>query len=479
MILAYLLLSVLVSCSDVKDYDNKVIDTSVWESTDESNAEAQTGEAVEIITETDAKAVSDAALAQIPEFDFNAENVIIVSTYDHTFLPEDTENLVNVKQYERMNMLEEKYNFKFVKRVVNENTAFIEARNAHLADLYYADLMYVSPDSLWRYDEADIIANIETLPFVNTDADYYDRKSMDAANVNGNIYALIGDSNTDFDNLPCVFFNRELLGDFDIYAEVYSGNWTLDAMTGLSNNAHTNLDGTFTDINGLVTDFTQARFVDNLYYSANLINVEKNGGSLPVYSAFDENAQACVDSIAELMYGANGYRRTNDARQIFESGNSLFLVSTLSEKNNLVNSEFDWGIVPLPMFNAQGSYNILKNEDFPITLVLSSTPDKTRCGVLLESINAAMHGYISEAYYDNCMYEIVRDNDTLNMISIIQNSAKCDFAHMYGDGIYRLGECTYNAVYSAVTGTRNLEYYNNRGGDVNFAIEEYFPPEDI
>lgn len=421
---------------------------------------------LEIVTEESEKRVSDEALAAIPAFDFMGDNVIIVSTYNHTILPEDTEKLINRKRYERMNYLEEKHNFKFVKRTINDNTAFREARDAYNADLYFSDLMYISPSELWRYENAGMTVNLNSLPFVNLDADYYDKESMDAASINGNVFAAIGDSNIDYDNLPCVFFNKDILGETDIYSEVYSQSWTVSRLTALSKAA--------TSINGTVTDYTAERLVDNLYYSACGINVEKEADNIPVYIPFNSTAQECVDLIYSLIYGGNGYRRNNNARDIFENGNSLFLISTLSEKNNLINSDFEWGILPLPLMYEFDEYKTLKDEDFPITVVLANTPDTRRCGVLLESINAAMHGYISEAYYDECMYEIVRDNDTLNMISIIEEAAKCDFAHMFGGGINRLDECTYEAVYSSVTTARNLEYYNNRGANINDSIGAHF-----
>lgn len=461
-------LAALVSCSGTpaETEDEAVTEITEIETTQEKD--------IEIITETDKKTISDKALDLIPAFDFGGANVIIVNTYEHTVLPEDTGRLINKKRYERMNMLEEKHNFTFVKRFVSDNEAFTSARDAYNADLYFADLMYISPSELWRYENAGIAINIKTLPFVDLDAEYYDKESTDAATVNGYVYGAIGAANTDFDNLPGVFFNKELMGETDIYSEVYNGSFTLERMTELSKNAAYDINGTRTGINGIVTDYTTNRFVDNIYYSANGLNVDKDGDALPVYNTFDEADQGCVDLIYRLMFEGNGYLRGNNAREIFESGSSLFCVTTLSEKYALAESTFNWGILPLPTLDGGTNYRTLKNEDFPVTVVLSNTPDTTRSGILLESINAAMYGYINEEYYNECMYEIVRDNDTLNMIEIIEENAKCDFAYMFGGGINRLGECTYSAVRNSVTTARNLEYYNNRGQNINALILDRF-----
>jgi hypothetical protein len=462
------ILAVLVSCSAVPAEPESEAVTDIVES------EASTEKVIEIITETDKKIVSDNALDKVPAFDFGGANVIIVNTYEHTVLPEDTGRLISKKHYERMNMLEEKHNFTFVRRLVSDNEAFTSARDAYNADLYYADLMYVSPSELWRYENAGMAINIKTLPFVDLNAEYYDKASTDAATVNGYVYGAIGAANTDFDNLPGVFFNKELLGETDIYSEVYNGSFTLERMTELSKNAAYDINGTRTGINGIVTDFTANRLVDNIYYSANGLNIDKDGDLLPSYNTFDDAAQECVDQIYRLMFDGNGYLRSNNARNLFENGSSLFCVTTLSEKYALAESNFNWGILPLPTFDGGTDYRTLKNEDFPITVVLSNTPDTTRSGILLESINAAMYGYISEEYYNECMYEIVRDNDTLNMIGIIEENAKCDFAYMFGGGINRLGECTYGAVRNSVTTARNLEYYNNRGQNINALIADRF-----
>ena len=465
---ATLTVLLLVSCAASSD-SSESDTTGVQENT--------AAESLQITPVKSDKEISDEAIAALLQTDFGGDNVIIVTSNDDAVLPDDTEDVVNRKRYERFNILEGKFNFTFVKRRLTDAAIYTGAKSAHNSELYYADLIYVSPSQLYRYQIADMAANIAALPFVTLDAPYFDSASMEQASADGFVYAAVGESNFNADNLVGVFFNKELLaelGEIDLYKEVYDGNWTLEMMTELSRSTAYGADGKTTGLRGTLTDLTVNTFIDNAYYSAMGLNVSAGSDILPTYTPFDEAAQSCADLIYGLMYNRSGFTNTDNARKRFESGESLFCVTTLSEKNNIADSSFNWGILPMPLYEAGCEYRALKNNGFTVTVVLSSTPDPTRSGILLEGINAAMYGYVEDAYFDECMYEIVRDNDTLNMIDIISDSAKCDFAFMFSGGITDLDDCTYEAVRNTVKSARTLEYYNNKGSKINERLTKAF-----
>ncbi len=465
LIVAVLLLLSLISCKGTQVQS---------ESQTESESLSQEDTVQTVVP--DCKEISESAIDAIIETDLLADNVIIVSSSKDTVLPEDTENIVNRKRYERLNVLEEKFNFTFIRRDLTDAEIFTQARDAHNSELYFADLIYTSPSQLYRYYTGSLAANIGSLPFVSLDAPYFDKRSMEQASADGMIYAAIGESNMNADDLAGVFFNKEILaqtGYDEPYGMVYDHMWTLENMTAMSK-AAAYTDGKASGINGTLTDLSVDNFIDNIYYSANGHNVSASESTLPTYTPFDEAAQKCVDAIYGLMYNKGGFKRDNKARAQFEAGKALFLVSSLSEKNRIAASDFDWGILPLPLYTEGGEYRTFKDNGLPVTVVLSSTPDLTRSGILLEGVNAAMYGYVREAYFDECMYDIVRDNDTLNMIDIIIDGASTSFAHMFGAGINNLDDCTYLAVRSTVKTTRNLEYYNKMGTKINGLLEKGF-----
>ena len=423
-----------------------------------------------------ANEISDKAIDAIINTDFGGGDVIIATSNDTTLLPDDTGNAVNRKRYERMNMLEDKFNFKFVKRKLTDAAIFTGARNAHNAELYYADLVYTAPTQLYRYKQTPLAANIASLPFVTLDAPYFNKMSMEQASADGMIYAAIGESNMNADSLAGVFFNKDILLDVtgsDLYSEVYAQSWTLERMTELARLASYN-EGKATGISGTVTDLSVDNFIDNIYYSANGHNAYSSIDSTPAYMPFTEADQKCVDGIYELMYNKSGFTRANNARTRFAQGNSLFCVTSLSLKNEIADSTFDWGILPLPTYTVGGEYKAFMDNALPVTVVLSSTPDLTRSGILLEAVNAASYGYVREAYFDECMYEAVRDNDTLNMLDCIIDGTGASFAYMFGTGTSNLDDCTYLAVRNTVKSTRNLEYYNKQGTKLSELLAQAF-----
>lgn len=454
--------ALLVSCAS-SSVDST---TSESESMDMSNAAASTFIAHD---ESEKKRVSDDALARLPEYDLEGDSVMIVTSNASLPLPEDAESTVDKKTYERLNMLEERFNFKFSKRAQSDAALYKGASEAHRAGLYYADLLYITPSQLWRY--ADISANIASLPFVTLDAPYYSERSLETLASSGTVYAAIGSSNIDFDRLVGVFFNKETLAsitDASLYDEVYSGTWTLERMLELTSAAR---DGGSVK-NGAVSELGLERLIDNLYFSANGYNIETGLSLTPTYTPFDEVAQSCADSIYKLIYGKNGFSRNADARELFADGGSLFLISELGAKRELADTPFNWGILPLPSDDKDA--RTLMNDGFTVTTVLSSTPDLTRSGLLLESINAALYGYKNEAYMDECMYEAVRDNETLNMIDMIEESAETSFSHMFAGGIKSLDDATYLAVRGTVRTKHDLEYYNKQSKGISELLESEF-----
>ncbi|MBO7148601.1 MAG: hypothetical protein J6V93_01970 [Clostridia bacterium] len=443
---------------------------------DDSNTLTDSQDTEQNETVISANEISDKAIDAIIDTDFGGGDVIIATSNDTTLLPDDTGNAVNRKRYERMNMLEEKFNFKFVKRKLTDAAIFTGARNAHNAELYYADLVYTAPTQLHRYKQTPIAANIASLPFVTLDAPYFNKASMEQASADGMIYAAIGESNMNADSLAGVFFNKDILSGLtgsDLYSEVYSQNWTLERMTELARLASYS-DGKATGISGTATDLSVDNFIDNIYYSANGHNAYSSLDSIPVYTPFTQEDQNCVDGIYELMYNKSGFTRANNARTRFAQGNSLFCVTSLSLKNEIADSDFDWGILPLPTYTAGNGYKTFRDNALPVTVVLSATPDLTRSGILLEAVNAASYGYVREAYFDECMYEAVRDNDTLNMLDYIIDGTGASFAYMFGAGINNLDDCTYLAARNVVKSTRKLEYYNRQGTKISELLTQNF-----
>lgn len=419
--------------------------------------------------ESEKKRVSDDALALLPEYDLMGDSVMIATANADSPLPEDAVNTVDKKVYERLNMLEERFNFKFSKHVQGDAALYKGARDAHRAGLYYADLLYITPSQLWRY--SDISVNIASLPFVTLDAPYYSASSAATLSADGMVYAAVGSSNISPDKLVGVFFNKEELAsitDGSLYDEVHDGTWTLERMLELTATAR---DAGRVK-NGAVSELGLERLIDNLYFSANGYNIEAGLDKAPIYTPFDETAQSCADLIYKLIYGKIGFSRDADARELFANERALFLISELGAKNELADTPFNWGILPLPSGGKEA--RTLMNDGFTVTTVLSSTPDLTRSGLLLESINAALYGYKDEAYMDECMFETVRDNETLNMVDIIKESAETSFSHMFAGGIKSLDDATYLAVRGTVRTKHDLEYYNAQSKGLSDLLESEF-----
>ena len=406
----------------------------------------------------DLRAESESRLEALTYRDLSASSVIIASAVDADLIcpSGETDSEVVAARNLTARAVENKYNTRIIVNPVSVSSMLDDAKAAYASDMYYADLLAIPGNMVGAFYAAGILANMNSLPFTDYSKSYYDQDFNRAAVLGDSLLAVSGAANSDPDGLSCVYFNRDLIGD-DPYAVVSSGEWTLDSLREFAKNAAT-LDG----ISGHGSNLDRADYLDRLIASAGIDYVSNEKGYLPALDYMNDSsevsrASSLVDKLYSLIFSDSTYLQSG-ALDSFDSGKLIFFTGTLGDTAGFADSKVRWGLLPMPMVDsAQTDYFTPVADDSPVFCALLNTPNYETSGLILEALNAASYEYIEDIYFSELRDWRLRDNSSVNMLSIILKTPCTDFTRLMSSGFTNLAAATYEAVRNAVTSTSSLE----------------------
>ena len=94
--------------------------------------------------------------------------------------------------------------------------------------------------------------------------------------------------------------------------------------------------------------------------------------------------------------------------------------------------------------------------------------------MVLSALNAASCGVLSEAYVQYAMNELLRDNDSANMLSIISASRSYDFALAFEHSINSLSDATTKGL-ADLAGGLSVSALLSRAAAANRQLTSRFP----
>lgn len=416
-------------------------------------------------------------LLHIKNYDLSASSVIIATVDGTTVCPMTSDgDPVIAARVDAKRAVEEKFGTTVITRVADRETMLKDAREAYNSDMYYADLLVPHAEDVGLFYAEGLLANLYSLPHVNFDAEYYDSDVFSAAVAGDGIYAVSGAANFNPEYLCCVFYNRtlaEALGMGDLTELVKNGLWTFDKYGELAKLASASLG-----ISGHGSAYELSVYTEMLAVSQGVEYMSNDERTLPVVDYLEdskaERTKAVVDRISGLIYSDNTFTKSegDDCRLQFTAQTLMFSVDSLYYSQWISDNSVEWGLLPLPKYDESvEQYRTLMSSQAPVFCALANTPGYETSGLILESLNAASHGYTLGEYRNYMIDYVLRDSGSISMLDIICDSAVYDFAHMYASGIPSLDAATYGALYKAVSTKRSIDsYYKNYKGTVNRAI---------
>lgn len=280
----------------------------------------------------------------------------------------------------------------------------------------------------------NLLYDWKQVSYVDLSADWYKQNASEAYTINGKQYFLISDFTYPLQGCGSpLLFNKDLFLDMGLdfpYQLVYNNKWTFDALYGYMKGAYVDLnnDGkkNYQDRYGLVTHpIMLARSI--ISWGEPTLKLDGNGFVLNI---FNDKIADMVTKLVDFRSGSDVFMsRTlsgdDGIYNIFNNGNALFEIFG-SDPVLLRSIEFDFGYLPYPKYNEQQKDYITDGGVGGMMGIpsIKTEEEATRIGAVIEAFSESSAKYVKDAfirqYIEN---KILRDEDSVNMYRIMQNSA--------------------------------------------------------
>ena len=294
-----------------------------------------------------------------------------------------------------------------------------------------------------------LLMDLNTIPYLALEKPWWDQRANENLVISDKLFFTTGDiSILDNECTMVMFFNKDMIVQYNLdnpYTLVNEHTWTIDKVGEMSSlvTTDTNGDGKMNedDTWGLSVAYNAPI---SLYFGAGERIVVDDGdgglafsiGSARSYDVIDKVMNLCYDP---LMLSKHTVPKTDFtlAASMFNAGQLLFVTFALSDITDLREAEFEFGILPYPLYDeSQKEYNNLIS-----TILVGSTSvpfnntNAELTGAALEAMAYYSTKTLTPAYYDNALKtRYVRDEESGEMMDIIFATRVYDLGFIYDWG---------------------------------------------
>ncbi len=317
---------------------------------------------------------------------------------------------------------------------------------------------------------------------LSLDADWWNPSLIENCTVYNKLYFCSGDiAHSLYDSTYAFFYNREMeelinetvsniYGEDDVYTLVQNGDWTLDIMMTLAENAYSDMDATASKSKGDRFGYTAYLSATDSFFQGSgmqqITNVDKK-----LSLSTDMNTDSALPLIEKLRNFLSGHEAVvkggigeisgwgnNGPDWLWNEKQVLFYHAPLSEL--LCESKVDRGVLPVPKFDwSQESYLTCPDLDFTVWSVCASSYDEASDAPCYVLEYLAQLGYytVTPAYFDLIARNAVQSEQDLQMLDCIKSGIVIDGGRIY-DEIFTTSMFSFwrNAMQQ-----REYDYINN------------------
>lgn len=312
---------------------------------------------------------------------------------------------------------------------------------------YFADLLMIPTENLGAFAVGGVLMNLRSVPMLDLTQPYFLPESAGAATVADAIWAVAGHASLEETTLCAVYFNRDLFERSGLtapYADVYAGNWTWDRLMMLCASVSAR--------ESWAAQYSAAWLPAMIHAACGGKMVRTAVGEMPKI-AMSADDSPIFDVIRRLYGDENRHRDTESGVSAFHSGSAAMLIDRLYLMSWMPNSAHNWGILPLPKLSEnQKNYVTLADPSTLMFALPGNSTDAENAAIILSALNAASYGVLREAYADYAMNELLRDNDSANMLPIIAASCRFDFAAAFAGTVPSLTDAAAGGLTALAAG---------------------------
>jgi ABC-type sugar transport system, periplasmic component len=367
---------------------------------------------------------------------------------------EQNGELFNDAVYSRNLRVEERFNVKITQLCV-EN-AVSTAKKSLSADDTEFDVTMPYMNSAISLPQQGLFLDLYSIPYLQLDNPWWDQRANENLIMNGKLFFTTGDiSILDNECTMVMFFNKELIEDYRLnnpYGLVSNHEWTLDQLFEMSSGITSDINGdgalTKDDMWGL----SCASNAPHSFFFASGERIADTGsdGTLELVMNTQRAAEV-IDKIMDICFDDTvlskhtGGSDFDQVSEMFNAGRVLFVTFALVDINSLRDAEFEFGILPYPLYDEnQSEYNNLISTGLvPALSVPYNCKNTEAVGVALEAMAYYSVDTLTAAYYDNALKtRYIRDEESGAMLDIIFSTRVYDLGYIYDWG--GIGSLIYN-----------------------------------
>ena len=446
LLLALLMLApAIVSCAETEDTASTDTSSTV---SGEQTAEETVPEETEISREN----MPD----NLPELDFGGETVTIHSrgddqAYLEIGVEEMTGEPVNDAVYERNAMVSERLNVQLEPIRAEGWEAYNNAIASLRASIMSADGAY---DIIAGWSARipslsleGLLLDVLPLPYLDLEQPWWNQSAVEELEIANKLYFVTGNIAKTMTSAMFVFaFNQKLATDYELenlYDVVKENRWTIDYVYELSSAAYIDTDGDGTaslaDNYGLVTSCIND--ADSFLQGCQVSMISRDENGLPYLDVDEERMTTIVEKVYNLFWNNPGCR-THTAglteREIFVEGRALLVTAAMENiASTFAEMEDDFGVLPYPMLDeSQAGYGTRVQDALSLWCVPIDAKNPEMSAAVLEALAAQSYRTVTPAYFDVALKNrYSRDEQTAEMMDLIQNSAIINFEQLYNESI--------------------------------------------
>jgi hypothetical protein len=380
------------------------------------------------------------------DLDFSGETVTILirdgALYQMEFGVEETNgSILNDALFERKCKVEEDLNIE-IKTLVQTTDAgkyaptnFNEkVRNSILGGT--EDFDVVASNSYYgvTLGNEGLFLNLNDVQYLDFSKPWWNQDFINEMNVNNKLYFVTGDAAfTSIDLTYATFYNKDLAKKWfpgvDFYKIVDDGDWTLDYFQQLVKNIYDDTDGSgdkSDDDFYAIGMATASQPLDALFMGANISITTKDSKGIPQFSFNNEKTTSFFDKMYDLLFNNAGVlpgHYTGDSITLmenkFKNQQTIFNISTLHSVQKLADSNFEYGMLPIPKLDKDQSDYYTCAADYYSILSIPINEDESRIpmvGAMLELLAANSYRSVTPAYFEVIMkYRYLTTNEDARM----------------------------------------------------------------
>jgi ABC-type glycerol-3-phosphate transport system substrate-binding protein len=385
-----------------------------------------------------APAAEEEAEPIIPAQDMNGKEITIITAgwWDSTSLEvhdicpdEYYGEPLNDSAYDRKIKIEEKYNCK-IAQVHGSYEPGDDVKKVQLsvkAGDHAYDVAMMRGINFTGLLAGNYLLEMGELLNIDFENPWWRKNCSEALRIGGTRYGVSGNiSSVEINMASLVCFNKNVIKDHGFespYELVKSGNWTIDKMMEMAKQAARDIDGDgrMTDADMWGINYDRDR-VWNLLNSSGVKMMEIDSQGFPRITIDEGDNLSKIQNIFIKLFDESFASNARRISGTFVLERALFRLDWALGVIDLREHDFDFGVVPLPKYNAEQK-DYMPNVyglGVPIVCVPSTNTDMENTGAFMEAFSYEGYKSVIPIFYENVLKtKSARDSESEDMIDYI------------------------------------------------------------